>query len=254
MWATDYRFDTREDVYPIKSYIDFELDKDPKEELKVEPFASVLEVLGAMSREEQVWIQIVFRGYFGKATSKDSWQVKVMKEVDKIRDAASKGITLGIDDPEDEQPGFPRPTHAQTETMRNMERNISKLIFDVGMRGMYIAPAGKGRSAEYSAYRWIWRPFNNPNFQNGLRPSAAHNDFDYLWQDWNGVRWNLVARRYFDAFRRRQYFHAPWQMPFFRMSTESLATIWHPPSRTVAPQGLQRIPVKKSTAPVNLPM
>ena len=255
-WATDYKYDNRTDAYPIKTYVDFELDKDPKEELKVEPYASVLEVLSAMNKDEQVWIQIVMKGNFDKPTKEGSWYKNVQKEVEKIREAASQQVELDDHGKEKKKTGFPRPTHAQTETMRSMERNLSKLTFDVGMRGMYITAAGKGRSPEFSAYRWIWRPFNSSNFMNGLRPKGAHNDFDYLWQDWNGVRWNLVARRYFDAFRRRQFFHSPWHMQEvpMRMSTEVLATLWHPPSRTVQPPGLQRIAVSKSEAPPNLPM
>jgi len=260
-FVTDYIFDPpdRGDKYPIKSYVDFELDKDPKEEFKVEPFASVLEVLSALNKEEQAWIQIVLRGYFNQ-----SWQQSVIREVDKIRDAASRGVNLLVEEDvtkiEKEKPlGFPRPTQLQKEQMDTMERHISKLIFQCGLRGIYIAPAGKMRTPEYTAFRWIWRPYNNPNFMTQLRPRRAHNDFDYLWQDWGqgpeGVRWVLWTRRYFDMYRRRQFFHSPWNVVEpMHLSTEALASLWHPPSRTVQSPGLQRIPVSKAEAPPNLPV
>ena len=257
-FVTDYIFDPPErgDKYPIKSYIDFELDKDPKEELKVEPYASVLEVLSALNKDEQAWIQIVFKGYF-----KQDWQKTVIAEVDKIRDSASKGINLLIGEaPADDDVGFPRPTQLQRTQMDTMERHISKLIFECGLRGIYIAPAGKMRSAEYTAVRWIWRPFNNPNFMTQLRPRMAHNDFDWPWQDWgqgpDGVRWQLWTRRWFDMYRRRQFFHSPWHIRenSIHLSTETLATLWHPPSATIQSPGLQRIPTSKAEAPPNLPM
>lgn len=257
-FVTDYVYDPRPDFYPIKTYVDFELDEDPKEEHKVEPYGSVLEVLSTLNKNEQGWIQIVIRGYFGNPMKDDSWQKHLEEEVEAIREKASQQIVLNREGKEEVKSSFPRPTDSQKEQMQAMERQLGKLIFEVGMRGIYIAPAGKMRSAEYTAFRWIWRPFNNPNVTNSLRPRKAHNDFDYLWQDWgsgpDGVRYQLVTRRYFDAYRRRQFWHAPWIHPEVHMSTEVLATLWHPPSRTVQPPGLQRIAVTKSEAPPNLPM
>lgn len=258
-FVTDYIYAQEHDkestgLYPIKTYVDFELDKDPKEEHKVEPYASILEVLSAMNKNEQAWIQIVMRGY-----QMHEWQDRVHKEVERIREAASQQISF---DPETGKEttklGFPRPTETQKDQMAAMERMITKLAFEVGLRGIYIAPAGKMRSAEYTAFRWIWRPFNDPITLTQLRPRRAHNDFDYLYQDWGqgpgGVRWQLTTRRYFDAYRRRQFFHPPWTWPAMYMTTEVLATLWHPPSRTVAPPGLQRVAVTKAEAPPNLPM
>ena len=259
-FVTDYVYDNRHqdhvsDVYPIKTYVDFELDKDPKEEFKVEPYASVIEVLGAMNKDEQAWVQIVIRGYFAK-----DWLKSVEKEVQKIRDEASLQVSIDADGNEVTKTAFPRPTETQKEQMIAMERQLSKLPFECGLRGIYIAPAGKMRSAEYTAIRWLWRPFNDPNVLNAIRPKYAHNDFDYPWQDWgdgpDGVRWILWTRRYLDMYRRRQFFSTPWQINEdpIHMSTEILATLWHPPSRTVTTPGLQRIPTAKSAAPPNLPM
>jgi len=261
-FCTDYKYDNTHqkkedggvtDVYPIKTYHDFEIDEEI-EEFSVDPYASVLEVLSAMNSEEQAWIQITLRGYMEK-----EWQKKMHHEVEKIREEASQQIAV---DPETGKEvtklSFPRPTELQKEQMHAIERHMGKLPFDVGLRGIYIAPAGKMRSAEYTAFRWIWRPFNNPGYLNALRPRRAHNDFDYLWQDWgqgpDGLRWQLVTRRYFDAYRRRQFWHPPWKWPPLRMSAETIATLWHPPSTQVKSPGLQQIHTSKAEAPHNLPM
>ena len=42
------------DVYPIKTYIDYELDKDPKEEFKVDPLGSIIEFMGSLQPQEQI--------------------------------------------------------------------------------------------------------------------------------------------------------------------------------------------------------
>lgn len=233
-------------AYPPKSYIDFELDKDPKDEFRVDPFASVIEVLSACNKEEQMWIQIVIRSHLD-----EYWKDAVEDEVEKIRIASTK---LKEVDEDDDSAGFPRPTWKQNEQIRTMERHLSKLPFEVGVRGIYAAPANKMRSPEYTAMRWIWRPFANPNWMSQFRPRRGHNIFDYAWQDWNGIRYRLFSRRFLDAYRRRCFFGYPWKTPYNIVSTETLATMWHPPSNSVKAPGLARIPVAKSEAPANLPM
>ncbi len=258
-FVTDYVFesnhvdrrDERINAFPIRTYVDYELDKDPKEEFKVEPFAQVLEVLSTMNKDEQIWVQIVMRAHLIKR-----WKEIVEAEVKEIRKQASVSPAKE-DAPESDEKkyGFPRPTWKETELMKSMERNLGKLPFEFGARGIYIAPRGKMRSAEYTAFRWIFRPFANPNYMVMLRPRNAHNDFDYPWQDFRGIRWEHETHRWLDAYRRRQVFHPPWENRGFNItSVEVLATIWHPPSRTIQTPGLQRIPSAKSQPPPNLPI
>ena len=59
VYATDYRYEPRSDAYPIKTYIEFELDKDPEEEYKIDPLAQVIERMSSLGPDEQIWLQIV---------------------------------------------------------------------------------------------------------------------------------------------------------------------------------------------------
>jgi hypothetical protein len=102
--------------------------------------------------------------------------------------------------------------------------------------------------------RWIWRPYANPNWGVHLRPRNAHNDFDWPWQDYHDHRYYHEIHRYLDAYRRRQMWNPPWEDTRNTTSVEVLATMWHPPSRTVQAPGLQRIPSAKAEPPPNLPM
>ncbi|MFZ2887117.1 MAG: hypothetical protein WA021_04835 [Minisyncoccia bacterium] len=233
-------------AYQPKTYIDYELDKDPKDELRVDPFASVIEVLSTCNKEEQMWVQIVIRSHLSS-----DWKEAVEGVVEKIR---LESTQLKDDGDQSDDAGFPRPTWKQTEQIRTMERHLSKLPFEVGIRGIYCAPANKMRSPEFTAMRWIFRPYANPNWMSMFRPRRGHNIFDYAWQDWNGIRWRLFSRRFIDAYRRRCFFGYPWKTPFNVLSVETLATIWHPPSNTVKAPGLARIPTKKAEAPSNLPV
>ncbi|HEV3245518.1 MAG TPA: hypothetical protein VG102_04115, partial [Candidatus Paceibacterota bacterium] len=99
-----------------------------------------------------------------------------------------------------------------------------------------------------------WKPYQNQAYMSYLRPRRWHNPYDYPWQDIHGFRRNnLHIKRFFDCYRRRGGFHSPWILPANILTVEELATIWHPPSRTAAVPGLERIPATKAAPPANLP-
>lgn len=47
------------DFLPLKTYIDFGLDKDPKEEYKTDPITPLLEFMGSIGKGEYFWYQVV---------------------------------------------------------------------------------------------------------------------------------------------------------------------------------------------------
>ena len=47
------------DYLPIKTYVDYGLDKDPKEEFKVDPLTPLLEFMGGVGKGEYVWYQVM---------------------------------------------------------------------------------------------------------------------------------------------------------------------------------------------------
>lgn len=259
-YCTDWRLEPHRehiDAYPIKTYIDLELDKDPKEEFKVDPFATVLEFLSGIKPNQQVWIQIVFTADWktGTLVRKESvWQHMVETEVQKIRLESSvfpEELPESISE-ERLKAARPRATWKQTQQVETMERNLGKHPYDVGLRGIYISP-NEDFGKDYWGLRWIWRPFANPQYMSQLRPRRWHNPFDYPWQDFHDFRWNLTTKRFIDAYRRRSFFYTPWETPTNMLTTEVLATIFHPPSRSVTAPGIVRISAKKAEAPPNLP-
>ena len=260
-FCTDHILARSNDAYPIKTYVDFELDKDPKEEFKVDPLAGVMEYMSSLKPQEQAWVQIIISLSNEKRAKKDSrfgtesrWEGMIKEEVAKIRKASS--LTPGKEHAPEDDPrkyGFPRPTYSEQEQMKAMERHLGKLPFNVGIRAVYLAEKKYFSGASYNGVRWLWRPLNNPGYLNALRPKYWTNTMDYPWQDFGNYRLELLTRRFLDAYRRRSFFYAPWTTPYFMMSVESLATLWHPPSRSVSSPGLERIPAKKAEPPSNLP-
>lgn len=256
-FCTDWRYEPRNDAYQIRTYIEFELDKDPKEEYKVDPLAQVIERLSTLKPSEQMWIQIIITQSRDRRRKKESWFKTedrftglLQEEVDNIR----KNTMGDQDNPEDKWRSYVRiPQHRQTEQIRTIDRNIGKLPFNVGMRGVYIAPYEDFNTGAQTGIRWIWRPMANPQSGNQMRPRRWHNPFDYPWQDLWAIRDKLHTRRFFDVYRRRSHFYTPWVFPHNMMSTEPIATMWHPPSTAITSPGLERIPAKKAEPPHNLP-
>ena len=243
-------------AYQPKSYIDFEMDKDPKEEYKVDPLATVIEFLSSLKPQEQIWLQIVITNNKDKRHKKGgSWFETesrytglIKEEIDKIRRE-----TVGEVETERWRASVRIQQYRQTELIRTMDRNMGKYPFNVCIRGVYIAPPEIFGSQGWFQMRFIWRPFGNPQYANQLRPRRWHTPFDYPYQDLWDLRWDLHARRFFDAYRRRQNFYGKWILPYNMMSTEVIASLWHPPSTTIASPGLERIPTKKASPPPNLP-
>ncbi len=253
------------DVFPLRTYIDYELDKDPKEEFKVDPMGTVLELLGSLQPQEQIWMSIVFRrsgkyGILSTTDRDDEWRKKGHEEVAKLRvqaAVADKKITDKVLEDAGyeagERPPQTRPSWMQTRLIESMERNLMKLPFEFVGHGVYIT-SGQPRGPFFTSVRWIWKPYGNPTYSSYLRPRRWHNPYDYPWQDFGGYRRNyLTPRRFFDCYRRRGGFHTPWILPTNIVTVEELATLWHPPSRTVQVPGLERIAATKAAPPSNLP-
>lgn len=257
-FCTDHRYEPRNDAYPIKTYIEFELDKDPKEEFRVDPLAQVVERMSILGPDEQIWLQIVItldkmqRHVPGKPwweTESAYWGL-CKQEVDDIR----KSLVGNMDDPNDKWKSYSRvQMYRINETIRLIERNMGKHPFRVGMRGVYISNEENFGPQGWNNMRWIWNPMGSPSYLNQMRPRRWHTPFDYPYQDLWDLRWNLHSERFFDCYRRRAHFYAPYNLPSNTMSEEVLATFWHPIPTSIASPGVQRIPAKKSEPPPNLP-
>lgn len=283
VFATDWRLESArgqgrkygagkfriEDMYAIKTYVDFELDKDPKEELKVDPMSSVMEFLSSLHPFEQIWVQFIVRrcGKYGILIVNerdDEWKHEMMNEVELIRHQANKvpgtediksydDLVKAASGEDSSHQKFPNPTPRHKQMMESIDRNMAKLPFEFLGRGIYIATDHDLVGPTYTHMRWMWKPMGNSAYGTHLRPRRWHNYFDYPWQDVANIRWNRHVRFALDAYRRRSAFHSPWIIPTDVMTNESLATIWRPLSSTVTAPGLRRIPAKKAEPPANLP-
>ncbi len=247
---------TKADAYPIKTYVEYGLDKDPKEEYKNDPIVPTLEFLGSLKKGEQAWIQILVQGHtkegikFGRLSLKPDWSDGVKKEINEIL----KKATLKTAD--EKKTSYLNLSESQNDTIKAIERTLAKPAFDTMIRAAYIAEKDVLNKNNIGGLLGSFKQFGSNNL-NGFKPSF-NASYDYPWQDFKGIRKRKNEINLLEAYKRRSFFNSPFKhfhgKPFI-LTSEELATIWHFPSSTVAATPtLARLPSKKGEAPSNLPM
>ncbi|MCX6719167.1 MAG: hypothetical protein NTZ38_02200 [Candidatus Taylorbacteria bacterium] len=264
IWAAEFKFTNKiSQVYPIKTYIDYGLDKDPKEEFKVDPMLPLIEFMGSVGPNQQVWMQILLRCHKEDRRKKgsifekeDSWKADAVKEVNKIlmRDPETKVAGTIIEGTTFTK--MPSISEGEKEAAAAIERRIGKLAFDVGIRFLYIAkpdvfstPFGVGGVIS------SMKQFNDENL-NGFKTNNDkwHMRLGDPWLDYKNWRRKRYGKLALMAFKRRSYFYAPFKAKPLIMNTEEIATIYHFPGSVSQTPNLERIPSKKAQAPGNLPV
>lgn len=243
---------TKPDPFPLKTYVDYGMDKDPKEEYKIDPMTPLVEFLASsVGMGHNVWIQIIARAHKAedwdpvkKELVDDRWKNGAEKEVEKIR-AKTKGK-------EGEAPR--KLTKVEEDIISALQRSVTKPGFDVGIRAVYIAPKDLFNSAVSAGVVAGFRNYNSGEL-NGFKavrnPDAT---VDYPWQfikksKQNGLKWDMI-----DAYKHRGYFYNEFKFPYFVLNTEELATIFHLPGGVATTPAFDRIGSKKAEAPSNIPM
>ena len=266
IWGMQFKL-SKADVYPIKTYVDYNMDKDQKDEYRIDPLTAVLEYLGSVGKDQQVWLQILIKRHAKEGLKefrlreKKDWKEAAEKEIAAIKKKATPE-TKG------DFPGFPNMTKGQTENIAAIERSIGKMAFDTMIRGIYVAKGKSFNPINITGMIGSMRQFSSNNL-NGLRLSVwTDTDIDFpLYKDLvvlfpflRRSREAFKARlteRMFEAYRLRSHFYPPYQNyrqnPFV-LTTEELATIYHFPGNVSATPTLSKIASKKSEPPANLPL
>ena len=249
-WGVEFGLE-KPDAYPIKTYIDYGLDKDPKEEFKVDPMTPVIEYLGSVGANEQVWIQILIMKtkdrfpILGKWFGKQDWRKDSQALVDKL---------MNRDKSKEEGANFGALmlSPGQREVVEAVERSVSKLGFDCGIRAVYLARDGKFNVYNQVGLMSALKQFGSLHL-NGFKPGLK-TSFDFPWQDPFGWRLAKRKREMFKAYVRRGYFYPPVQKKPFVLNAEELATIYHFPGEVAKTPSLGHIESKRGEPPTNLPI
>jgi hypothetical protein len=255
IWGTYFKL-TEKDVYPIKTYVDYGMDKPgAKEEFKIDPMAAVLEYLGSIGPREQVWIQILIQAHtkegikHGRLKKKDDWKKDIDAEIEYIKKSSQVLLSNG-------SYSFPNPTPGQIEKIKALERSRDKFPFDTAIRGFYLAEQSSFNPINITGLIGSFRQYNSNNL-NGFK-LGWFTDFDYPgFEDFARKRRTYIEEEFLNAYKRRSFFHPPYKYFHGRpmiLMTEELATIYHFPGSVVSTPTLERILFKKAEPPDNLPI
>ncbi|MEX2014046.1 MAG: hypothetical protein WD896_01690, partial [Parcubacteria group bacterium] len=222
------------DAYPIKTYIEFELDKAAGKEPEeiVDPLSPILEYLGTLKQGEQMWTQIVIQGHRkegfqdARVFVKRDWRDGIKTA---IKDIIEKEAHIKPE--KDKPPSLLGLTDEQKSVIKAIERNSAKLAFDAMFRFVYVAPK------EIEVKRTVgiiggMRQFGSQAL-NGIRPNQFIPGINYPWEDFRDIRKTENQRTLLEAYKRRSVFNVPFKHVMgkpYVLTTEELATIFHFPS------------------------
>lgn len=177
---------SKKDYLPIKTYIDYGLDKDPKDEHKVDPLVTFLETMANIKPDEHFWVQIMIR-----TTINDKWKKDGQDRMDKIMgikrwdkksieaDAKEHGghSSYKEGDIKEQSREVTKLPPKEKDELDLIHRNLSKPGFDCHIKTIYIAPKGKLRPEADQIVRNAFRSFNSENYnkfkmknQNSTQP------------------------------------------------------------------------------------
>jgi len=257
LWGTELAL-LREAAYPTRTYEEFER---PDDETQVDPIGALLEVLAKCKKEEVLGIQ------FNLIAAPSDWAkdfIKLVKELknpkDEERDDKDKNNFASL---------FKTPR--QTDILKVVEENLSRRAFDAGIRVLYFSP----KPYYYDSFprRGIVGAFNQ----------YASSDLNSFTQNWPIVtltqiwfapyffpkwRQQIRSQRFIHHYRNRTLPPETWvarwlssnlfsweQTKFTRLTTTIMATLFHPPMKTVltAPM-IKRVESKTSGPSAGLPI
>lgn len=208
------------DMYPIKTYKDWGLDKDPKEIFKHDPLTYLIEQMGAIGKGEYFFHQIIIRDANkwndiysidinggkkkggkteGKKTIKDLVKIEIdrfkKKPILKKKGANEKdewGNSKKDKDGNELEYSMDIVTNKsipvqerEDDAKKNIEliqRKISKPQVICIMRTIYMADSYDNFGSRIPMVMGLVRPFNEDGF-NTFVPGYVADPFDYPWQD-----------------------------------------------------------------------
>jgi hypothetical protein len=279
LWGCEFKL-LRPDAYPIKTYVDFGLEEDPKEEYKVDPISPVVELFGSIGKGEQMWMQIVvtpskkeYPEHAGMFTKTHDWIKQAILESEKIAKPDTRIEHL----PDGSILKTGRTPDAVRPLIDGINKKIIKVGFDTGIRVCYVAPKEIFNMSNRRNIRLIFRQYAAPYLNefdriNSTQADVFGSNIIAKFIPLSSKKVLRLADRMLKEYREREFFHPPmrhnihfpWPISpmifpnFFHhhinvLNTEELATLWHFPGQILKVPTLERIESKEASPPTNLP-
>jgi hypothetical protein len=280
IFGTDFML-ARDDAYPIKTYREFEFERLVDEEKELDPIANIAEVVSSLEHNEMVWLQLLIR-------PKDrSWieSAEVKEIIDKLSgrggqqkkkglipitgEFARNLVTAPMVHPEwgDEVKETPAPkqsTQRESDVLKAVQTKLSKKPFDTILRFIYIDKkddfTGYNVSAVLSSIIEQFSVLDRNSFRPNRKTFTKKTVVTKI--PIPALRRRLLLKRKKKIFQHYldrtilQKPHIPFQldMKMSVLSSEELASIFHPPILAVKAPKLQPVETRKGEPPIDLPI
>jgi hypothetical protein len=269
LWGTDF-YIPGNDVYPLKTYRDFETEKETKEEKRIDPIVSLVEGFSKLGKDEQMWILISATPV---SASDIDFAKRADKEIEKIAGRKEKPKPMGIiADVFNTLTGFPPKKEVKEEDalpemklvsgeknkISAIEDKKSKHLYECFFRFVYL---GKRESFSGGMVKIPIGYVNQFNKHNALVPwketitKVPRNWYNWFW--FVERRAYTKKRKVFRNYLRRvsAFFPKGKKKETFILNSEELASLYHFPSRYSSPSSsVSRVDAKKKEPPSNLPV
>lgn len=265
---------TKEDAYPIRTYVEFEDARAPVE-TRIDPLASLLEFMASLTPEEKVFIHILI------TPIGDEWKTEGEKLLAKLSGKKAKDesgiITHGINalfegviflfeiffdmigtlfgaggggeaETKEKKEEKKELTGLEKTAMEAIQQNITKLGFNTGIRFFYVAPHEVFQKTRGTEIMAGFKQFNTMHL-NGFKGNSdrATKEGKYIFKK-RTERYRKIM--FYEVFKKR----TKVPMKTFTFNTEELATIYHFPGSGVTAPTLPRVGATRGQPPINLPI
>ncbi len=259
IWGAEVTL-SKESIYPIKMYPDFEsIDEDKQ----FDPISVLLEFLGKVQKGEMIGIQILITPARGNWS--DPWKSKL----EELQKPPMMEVSVGDEKGSTREMAIGR-TPGQVDVLEAVEKNISKPAFSTIIRFIQLSPQGIYTRAfsrlgvtsvfhQYSALN-----LNSFRINYKVSPTTGLRYWPHIFP---GVRLEYRKQRLLYNYMHRELPPETWIGKFissyllnwnfyseeFYMNVEGIATLFHPPTIAVltAPH-MKRVESRKTGPPSGL--
>ena len=270
LWGVDF-INSKDEIYPIKTYRQFETETERLEEKRIDPLSNLLEGLSTLKPGEQFWLQIVAKPVLGRD---NPWQEKgkelvdrlakrpevqkpkpIFQEVAEILISGKPTVTEKKEEKEIIPPEF-KLTPGEREVLMAVEAKLAKFGYDCNIRFLYLGEKEVFFRPTAKVGFGFFKEISTENL-GGLKPWSRTMTKVKSVPLWflDERRLYLRKRRMFRYYKRRWAPLFPRKGATYVLNTEELATLYHFPGKAAAPAlGVPRIETKKAGVPPELPV
>jgi len=250
------------DIYPIRTYFDFEAVAEEKE---LDPISGVMEVMAKIRPQDTTWLQIIIQ------PTVDNEPRAIKKEGEDIL-GEMKRLARSVKNEQTGEIHMVMPSPGESETMRAIERKLSKPMFNVVIRTIYMGPkegfsSNYGQRSMISAFNQYASETYNKFRNNGkvwTRANMWYPPFIFPKRRLLGLKERIISN-----YRERRFYHETrlaWMLQMhvsnfgvggkrITLNAEELATLYHLPT-IMAPTGsiMVKEEARKAGPPAGLPI